>query len=181
MRFYAYNRHHLEMKKQRVFLALGANLGNSLNTIYQALEAIQALPSLDSFKHSQLYQTSPVSSIPQNDFINAVCSFETDLSPQILLKFLQEIESSLGKVKKVKDAPRMIDIDILFFGDEFLQESNLIIPHPHWQERLFVLQPLSDLVDFLKIPHSKKETHLVSIDEIIQTFPNLNKETVFPI
>jgi 2-amino-4-hydroxy-6-hydroxymethyldihydropteridine diphosphokinase len=129
-----------------VFVALGSNLGDSRALLNLALKAIQSLPSTSDLKASSLYLSKALSSIPQPDFLNAVCSFKTTLEPLELLTALQEIELKLGKVAKPKEAPRLIDLDILFFGDLEMRTERLEIPHPRWMERLFVLCPLSELL-----------------------------------
>ncbi len=131
-----------------VFLSLGGNVGDVTATMKRAEEEIRALPVHD-LRFSRLYRTSPVSDIPQADYINCACQFYTDLPATELLEKLQEIERKLGKVPKPKNAPRPIDIDILFYGNEIIHTATLDIPHPQWQERLFVLVPLSDLVDII--------------------------------
>lgn len=131
----------------QVFLGLGSNLGDRLALLQAALKQIEALPNTSHFQASKIYETSPVSPIPQGPFLNAACSFLTDLSPFELLSHLQQIETALGKTPKPKTAPRLIDIDILLFGQMKIDTPTLQIPHPHWQERLFVLRPLLDLTE----------------------------------
>lgn len=136
----------------RVYLGLGSNLDNRLVLLESAFEAIQKLPMCSCFEASKIYETSPVSPIPQGLFLNAACSFLTDLSPFDLLALLQHIETKLGKTPKPKTAPRPIDIDILIFGQKQIDTPTLQIPHPRWQERLFVLLPLLDLTEEILLP-----------------------------
>lgn len=136
----------------RVYLGLGSNLGDRLVLIQAAFEAIQALPNTSGFQTSKIYETDPVSPIPQGLFLNAACTFLTDLTPFDLLAYLQQIETKLGKTPKPKTAPRPIDIDILLFGQKQIDTPTLQIPHPRWQERLFMLLPLLDLTEEILLP-----------------------------
>lgn len=131
----------------QAYVALGGNLGSPAATIEKALEQISALERVLNFRKSRLYETDPISSIPQNAYINAVCTFETEMTPEELLTKLQQIEKALGKKPKAKDAPRPIDLDLLFLGSETRNTADLQLPHPEWRNRLFVLRPLLDLTD----------------------------------
>ncbi len=130
---------------KQVFLALGGNLGDPRRAFCQALQAVELLPQTKLLSVSSLYRTKPVSDIPQGDFLNAACLLETGLSADTLFSFLEEIERGLGKVPKPKNAPRPIDIDLIFYGEEKLDTGRLTVPHPRWKERLFVRIPLMDL------------------------------------
>jgi 2-amino-4-hydroxy-6-hydroxymethyldihydropteridine diphosphokinase len=100
--------------------------------------------------------TSPLEIIDGGGFfVNAVCCFQTTLSPKQLLVELQKIEGDLGKGTKPKNASRFIDIDILFYGKEVYQDEKLEIPHPRWKERLFVLVPLAELTPVIHL-HNKQ-------------------------
>lgn len=128
-----------------VYVGLGSNLGDSADIVAKALALLEAVPAISQFAASPLYLTSPVSDLPQPDFVNAVCRFKTTLAPMELLAELQKIERHFGQSPKPKNAPRLIDLDILFFGREKILTPDLEIPHPRWKERLFVIRPLSDL------------------------------------
>lgn len=147
-------------------MALGANLGFARHTICQALALIQQHPLIQDFRSSSLYRTTPVSPLPQPDYINAVCCFVTSLSAESLFDFLQQLEKLLGKQAKHRDAPRSIDLDLLFYGHHTYHSEHLIVPHPRWQERLFVLRPLADLTDDFDIENK------------LRSFPNPNQEQV---
>lgn len=136
-----------------VYLGLGGNIGDRLTSLKDALELIAAIPSVTQLEVSPFYETSPVSDIPQADYLNAVCRFKTTLEARDLLVVLQAIEKAGGKIPKPKNVPRVIDIDMLFFGQEFHQTPDLEIPHPRWQERLFVVAPLADLTTTITVPH----------------------------
>lgn len=170
------------MYLQEVFVGLGGNIGDSVAILKKAIEKIALLPPIHEITVSRFFSTTPVSSIPQNFYINAVCRFKTSFTAQELLKQLQDIEKSLGKKEKRKDAPRIIDLDILFYGTETFNEPDLQIPHPNWHERLFVVAPLADLVTNLYIPDLKNPGSIVQFDvrKYLRDFPNIHQETITP-
>ena len=129
------------------FVALGANIGDVQKTLRDAAHRIEKLAH--NFQLSKLYWTEPVSSIPQPKFLNACCRFQCTLSLRELFFALREIERDLGKVPKPRESPRPIDLDLLFYGEEIHFESDLILPHPRWHERLFVVEPLCDIAPLL--------------------------------
>ncbi len=147
-----------------VIVGLGGNLGEPLVLLNEALNKIKKLGS--ELKISKFYSTKPISAIVQPRFINAVCSFKTNLGPKALFLKLEEIEKDLGKVKKLKDAPRLIDLDILFYGREIYENEGLFIPHMRWKERLFVLVPLLDLLEEVQV-----EDKMWNIKQMIEGFP----------
>lgn len=164
-----------------VFLGLGGNIGDSLNTLRRACEMICKIPGVLNFKVSNFYQTKPVSDILQSDYINAVCKFNTDLNPESLFEELNQIEKILGKIPKNKNAPRTIDIDILFFGEQWINSKNLKIPHSQWRERLFVLIPLLDLVSYVRVPISSSDFEEVDVKKEVDKFVNKNNEHIILI
>lgn len=122
-------------------VALGANLGDPVATLRQALADIAALP------HTQLLQASPfLSSAPLDadgpTYINAVVRLETRLNAVELLQVLQGLESAAGRTRDYRHAPRTLDLDLLFYGDALMQSEYLSLPHPRWSQRAFVLLPL---------------------------------------
>ena len=131
-------------KKERIFIAIGTNLGNKEENIQKAIKLISE-GGVKIVKTSSLYETEPYGNIDQPDFLNAVIEVETDLSPEELLKVLLSIEGSMGRVRREKWGPRIIDLDIIFYGDRIVKEENLTIPHPDMQNRDFVLKPLSEI------------------------------------
>ena len=125
------------------FVALGGNVGDVSSRFEKVCEILRGFTSL--FEMSPVYRTRPVSAVPQEDFLNACCRFQCNLSVFELFSALGEIERLLGKVSKGRDDPRPIDLDLLFFGEQVVFEHNLIVPHPRWHERMFVVRPLADL------------------------------------
>ena len=126
-----------------VFLSLGSNIGDKQEHIRKALTLLANVCKVRRTSH--LYLTEPVGYTEQDWFLNCVVEVETDIDPKKLLSSIKSIERKLGRKKTVKNGPRIIDIDILFYGDCVLNTKNLVIPHPLLQERLFVLQPMMDL------------------------------------
>lgn len=162
-----------------VYLGIGGNIGETRQIIFSCAEQIASLPNVYHFKLSRLYQTSPVSAIPQRDYLNAACSFQTSLTPFELLDELKKIEKNLGKTTKLQNnAPRVIDIDILFFGRESLSTPTLEVPHPRWKERLFVLIPLSDLTQKIAVPCQSSKIDLIDLPALIAHLRNSSHEIV---
>ena len=125
-------------------VALGANLGDAVATVQQALRDVACLPDTQLFKASSLYRTAPYEA-QGPDFINAVALLHTHLSPLALLHALQAIELASGRERPFKNAPRTLDLDIIFYGDVESATQELTLPHPRWHERAFVLQPLAEI------------------------------------
>lgn len=96
-------------------------------------------------KASSIYETEPVSEIPQGKFLNGILEIETSLNPLELLMVLNDIEKTLGRARTIKNGPRTIDLDILYYGNKKIKEKDLIIPHPRIREREFVLKGLREL------------------------------------
>jgi 2-amino-4-hydroxy-6-hydroxymethyldihydropteridine diphosphokinase len=125
------------------YIALGSNLGSSIQNVERALTQITRFAQIIST--SSLYKTKPWGVTDQPDFINAVASIETALSAEELLDALLEIERGMGRERVSKWGPREIDLDILTFGDRKFDVARLTIPHPHMFERAFVLVPLAEI------------------------------------
>lgn len=134
----------------RIYLGLGSNLGNRAQNIHAALQRLKAEMRLDQI--SSLYETEPVAVVDQPWFLNLVCSGETDLSPESLLRLTKTIEQEMGRKKGLRFGPRLIDIDILFYDDLIISTPELEIPHPRLHERGFTLIPLSEIVPDLVHP-----------------------------
>ncbi|MFA5515816.1 MAG: 2-amino-4-hydroxy-6-hydroxymethyldihydropteridine diphosphokinase [Desulfuromonadales bacterium] len=137
----------------RVFLGLGANLGDRLGNLRGARHQLQQAPGVNLSAASALYETHPVGGPPgQNDYLNAVLAVRTTLSPRELLHLCQTIEANFARQRRETWGPRTLDIDLLLYGNEILQEKDLIVPHPQLHRRAFVLQPLTDLAPDLPHP-----------------------------
>ncbi len=130
------------------YIGIGSNLGDSLKNCRKAIQRISNTKGIDLQAISSFYKTEPVGIKEQNDFINAVVEIKTDILPLELLDVLQKIESEMGRIKHVKGGPRIIDLDILFYGQHVIHEPNLIIPHPDVHRRRFVLEPLCEIASY---------------------------------
>lgn len=135
----------------RALLGLGANLGERENTLKNALSSLNALPGTQVTRVSSLYETAPVGYADQPDFLNAVAEVETELSAHALLGACLGIEAALGRRRSFRNAPRVVDIDLLRFGSLHCNQPELILPHPRMEERAFVLIPLAELFPDKKI------------------------------
>jgi 2-amino-4-hydroxy-6-hydroxymethyldihydropteridine diphosphokinase len=125
-------------------VALGANLGDAVATVQQALRNVAGLPETQLLKASSLYRSAPYEA-QGPDFINAVVLLQTQLSPLVLLHALQALELQSGRERPYKNAPRTLDLDLIFYGDVALSTPELTLPHARWHERAFVLQPLAEV------------------------------------
>ena len=131
-------------------------MGNKCQNIREANQQIAEIEGLQIVKHSSLYSTSPWGKTDQADFINQVIEIETELSPLELLHALQNIEIKLGRLRNEKWGPRMIDLDILLYGQDKINLKELTVPHPYMHERLFVLIPLQEINPELIFPDGTK-------------------------
>ncbi len=129
------------------YVGLGANLGDREKTIRAA---VAELP--DVVAVSPLRETDPVGVTDQPRFLNGVAALETELAPRELLDVLLAVERQLGRERRERWGPRTIDLDLLLYGDEVIEEDGLKIPHPRLHERRFVLEPLADLAPQLVVP-----------------------------
>jgi len=129
---------------ERVFVGLGANLGDALSTVRAALTELASLPFSTLVASSALYRSAPLDATGP-DFINAVAELRTELSPDDLLAELQRLESAFGRDRPYRHAPRTLDLDLLLYGQRQLSGAGLTVPHPRLHERAFVLAPLAEL------------------------------------
>ncbi len=133
-----------EVPAVRVYVGLGANLGDRGEALLQALHAIAVLPQTQLLAVSSLYSSAPVDATGP-DYLNAVAAVQTQQSPQDFLQALQAIELAAGRERPYRNAPRTLDLDILLWGDAQLDTPALTVPHPRMHERAFVLLPLVQL------------------------------------
>lgn len=132
-----------------VFLLLGSNLGDRIQLLQQAINCIEAeiAPVL---KQSAVYETQSWGKTDSPDYLNQVVLIQTELSAQIVLQKILNIEWKIGRVREEKWGPRLIDIDILFYGDALIDEPELQVPHPELHKRRFTLAPLAEIApDFI--------------------------------
>lgn len=128
-------------------MALGGNIGDSQTIVEQALAAIGNISQTSPRASSSLYRSEAVGDIPQDDYINAVALLDTTLEPMALLLELQAIEHAYYRRRDQQErwAPRTLDLDIILFGDRSFNDSHLVIPHPEFAQRLFVLEPMFEI------------------------------------
>jgi 2-amino-4-hydroxy-6-hydroxymethyldihydropteridine diphosphokinase len=129
----------------KYFLGLGSNLQNRKGLLYQAIEHIKNLPETKLLQESSLIETKAEGNPNQPDFINCVIEIETEFQPEELMNACLEIEKKMGRIRKKKWEPRLIDIDILLFEDGCLKSEKVTIPHPLCHKRRFVLQSLVEI------------------------------------
>jgi 2-amino-4-hydroxy-6-hydroxymethyldihydropteridine diphosphokinase len=134
--------------RETVFIGFGSNVGDRLDFCDRAVTLLGLLPHSQVVGVSLLYETEPVYDHAQPGegwFLNGVVQIETDITPRSLLAVLREIERSLGRDDDDRSGPRTIDLDILFYGQRIIDESDIVVPHPRLHQRRFVLMPLSEL------------------------------------
>lgn len=149
-----------------VYIGIGSNMQNPLEQCREAIKLIADSPELKLTRCSSFYKTEPVGIADQDWFINAVVSAETTLSPSDLLSSLLRIETEMGRARKIKWGPRVIDLDLLFYDDNILEYPGLKVPHPEIQYRRFILAPMSEIAGEFKHPGLKK-----TISELLAELP----------
>jgi 2-amino-4-hydroxy-6-hydroxymethyldihydropteridine diphosphokinase len=131
----------------RAYVGVGANLGDREATIRAAIDALPGIVGV-----SELRETDPVGIVDQPAFLNGALALETELGPRELLDALLAVERDLGRERREPWGPRTIDLDLLLYGDETIDEPSLTVPHPRLHERRFALEPLLDLDPEVAIP-----------------------------
>jgi 2-amino-4-hydroxy-6-hydroxymethyldihydropteridine diphosphokinase len=125
-------------------VALGANLGDARAAVLQSFEALASWPGIEVTGRSAIYRTAPLEA-QGPDFFNAVARIDTCLTAPDVLDALQAIEHHAGRLRPYVNAPRSLDLDLLFYGDACMHSPRLTMPHPRWRDRAFVLYPLADV------------------------------------
>ena len=134
------------------FVGIGSNLGDREATLRRAVELLAAEEGIEVVAVSQLRETEPVGPVEQGPFLNGAVLVTTQLPPRELLERLLAVEQRLGRVRKERFGPRTIDLDLLVYGEQVIDEPGLTIPHPRLHERRFALDPLAELAPDLVIP-----------------------------
>ena len=137
----------------RAVLSLGANLGDRLAALQAAVDALAARVAIVAV--SPVYETEPVGGVEQPDFLNAVVLVETDLAPRALLTFAHEVEHAGGRVRGERWGPRMLDVDLVAYGDVVSDDPSVTLPHPRAHERAFVLRPWLDVQPDATLPQGR--------------------------
>ena len=151
-------RHRVRIKETNkvanlVYLSLGTNLGSRHNNLQDAVDALGKVAAIEAI--SPIYETAPWGLTDQPTFLNICLKAKTLLDPEALLITCQEIERQFGRVQLVKWGPRLIDIDLIYFNDQIVDDDNLIVPHPQIDQRAFVLAPLADIAKDFIDPESR--------------------------
>jgi len=129
----------------RAAIALGSNLDDPEAHVNRGFDDLAALPRTKLLARSKLYRTKPVGYLDQPDFVNACALVDTTLAPRELLDGLLDIEKRHGRKREIANGPRTLDLDIVLYGDQVIDEPGLTIPHPRAHERSFVLDPLREI------------------------------------
>ena len=147
------------------YVGLGANLGPREITLLRAVDLLAETKGVDVRAVSQFRETEPVGVIVQPLFLNGAVALDTSLSPRELLDRLLEIERELGRVRELRWGPRVVDLDLLVYGDRRMEEPGLRVPHPRLHERRFALEPLAELDPELDVPGlGRVEDALAALD-----------------
>ena len=134
------------------FIGIGSNLERPADNCEKAIEYIGKISGCKVLRSSSFYRTEPVGFLDQEWFINAVVEIRTSLTAHSLFRELQSTENLMGRQKLVKWGPRIIDLDIIFYGQEVINEDNLTVPHPELHRRRFVLEPLYEIAPYMIHP-----------------------------
>jgi len=138
------------------YIGIGSNLGIPEENCTKAIEKISSTKDIKIISKSSFYQTEPIGEVQQGWFVNSAIKIETDLSPENLLSVLLNLELAMGRTRKEKWGPRLIDLDLLLYDNLVLEKKGLTLPHPEIQNRNFVLVPMSEIAENLIHPTLKK-------------------------
>lgn len=127
------------------YLGIGTNIGDRLQNLIDTVEALNLLPLTKVVEISNVYETTPVGYANQDDFLNIVVAVSTDLNAHNLLGAAFGIEAGMGRIRTIRNGPRIIDVDLLMYENEKIDSLTLVLPHPRMLERNFVIKPLLDL------------------------------------
>lgn len=137
-----------------VYIGIGSNLGNRAANVQSAVQLLQSTPHIQFEKCSSIVETAPWGGVAQQNFLNCAVAVRTDYSPYGLLQFVKNGETTLGRISSERWGPRIIDLDILLFGQRIISTEELTIPHAQLEHRAFVLNPLLELEPSLRHPVS---------------------------
>ena len=150
----------------KVFVGIGSNLGVPIENCEKAICLLNSLPKAEIIDRSNLYESEPIGEISQNWFVNTTVAIKTSLDPESLLEELFNVENNLGRKRKEKWGPRIIDLDILVYENYVINSATLTLPHPEMTKRRFVLLPLSEFAGDYEHPIENK-----TISELLKELP----------
>jgi len=149
---------------ETAYIGLGSNQGDAVFNICSGFAQLKKIHDTRIINCSSLYRSAPVGYLDQADFVNAVCRLDTDLSATELLQALQEVENRAGRRRDgVRWGPRILDLDLLLYGNAVMQTESLELPHPRMHERAFVLYPLQEIAPAMDIPGRGNINKLVEL------------------
>ena len=134
------------------YIGIGSNLDNPLDQCHTAIDILGTVPAIKVLRVSSFYRTEPVGFVDQGEFINAVCEIRTSLLSRQLMIKLKSIEKEMGRREEKRWGPRIIDLDLLLYGQDVINNGDLILPHPECHKRRFVLVPLCDIAPYVIHP-----------------------------
>lgn len=152
--------------ENRAILSLGSNIGNRTAYLYNAIKKLEANNLIQVSNFSSIFETDPVGFTEQDPYLNMAIEIVTDYTPFDLLQVCLSIEKELGRERVIRWGPRTLDLDILLFNQEIINEEQLQIPHPRMAERAFVLIPVNEISPVLIVPGINK-----SISDLVETIP----------
>ncbi|MGE6569407.1 MULTISPECIES: 2-amino-4-hydroxy-6-hydroxymethyldihydropteridine diphosphokinase [Shewanella] len=147
----------------QVYVALGANLAEPLQQLDVAVTALKTLALNNTLTVSAYYRSKPMGDVIQPDYVNAVAGFQTELLPIELLDALQDIEQQQGRLRLERWGPRTLDLDLLLYGTQHINQPRLCVPHYGMKQRSFVLVPLADIAPTLTLPCNTSLESLISV------------------
>jgi 2-amino-4-hydroxy-6-hydroxymethyldihydropteridine diphosphokinase len=134
------------------YIGIGSNLGDALQNCRHAMESLSCINGITLIQISSFYKTEPVGIVEQDYFVNAVIEIKTTFLVRDLWGTLQKIEKSMGRERGAKGGPRIIDLDLLFYGGDIIQEAGFTVPHPELHKRRFVLEPMNEIASYFIHP-----------------------------
>ncbi len=157
---------------RKALIGIGSNIGDRKEHIDTAIEALNHIPSVKVARMSPIYETEPWGYVNQENFYNAVIEVETNLTANTLLGVCLGIEAGIGRIRNIKNGPRVLDLDLLLFEGQECMSAELTLPHPRMFERDFVLIPLRDLYPEMKI---YKKYNLVHYYDMLEESKSMKK------
>ena len=152
------------------YVGVGSNMGDRLENLSSAVRELARTSGVRCVRSSSVYETAPVGGPEQGDFLNAVVEISTDLEPHAVLEALQRIETELGRVRAERFGPRTIDLDLLLYGDEEIDDPDLTVPHPRMRERAFVVVPLMELGAGDALPKGRRLEPVTDAAQTVRRF-----------